>query len=129
MAMYTIRARHGFSEYVLQWMLCCCLIILCNGASRLTTRSDHQTNKGDFENEAIVRLSQVFGIDKLPIHRHHRSPPQYMMDLYQSVAYQDGITKTKSPYGSDVVRSLPDRGNHVYIIFMKLTIHTKVAWQ
>ena len=60
--------------------------------------------------EAIERLSKVFGIDKPPIRIHHRAPPQYMVDLYNSIAYQSGITKHKTPYDADVVRGLPDRG-------------------
>ncbi len=60
--------------------------------------------------EAIARLSQVFRLDKVPVLRHHRSPPQYMVDLYHNVADSDGITKSRSPYGSDVVRGFPDRG-------------------
>ena len=60
--------------------------------------------------EAIERLSQVFRLDKVPVLRHHRSPPQYMVELYNNVADNDGITKNKSPYGSDVVRGFPDRG-------------------
>lgn len=60
--------------------------------------------------EAIERLSQVFRLDKVPVLRHHRSPPQYMVDLYNNVADNDGITKNRSPYGSNVVRGFPDRG-------------------
>ena len=60
--------------------------------------------------EAMERLSKVFRLDKVPVLRHHRSPPQYMVDLYNNVADNDGITKNRSPYGSDVVRGFPDRG-------------------
>ena len=60
--------------------------------------------------EAIERLSQVFRLDKVPVLRHHRSPPQYMVELYNNVADNDGITKNRSPYGSNVVRGFPDRG-------------------
>ncbi len=59
---------------------------------------------------AIQRLSRVFRLDKVPVLRHHRSPPQYMLDLYRNVADSDGITKNRSPYGSNVVRGFPDRG-------------------
>ena len=56
--------------------------------SSSTDSSDTQVTS-----EAIERLSKVFGIDKPPIRIHHRAPPQYMVDLYNSIAYQSGITK------------------------------------
>lgn len=66
--------------------------------------------------EALNRLSRVFRIEKVPAHQlvPHRTPPQYMVDLYGSLAYQNGITKQDTPYGSDVVRGLPDRGEFTY---------------
>ena len=64
-----------------------------------------------FEKEAIERLSRVFGLDQVPANKHHRSPPEYMVNLYHSVAYDSGLTRLKSPYGSNVVRGFPDKGN------------------
>lgn len=69
--------------------------------------------------EAIARLSQVFRLDKVPVLRHHRSPPQYMVDLYHDVADSDGITKSRSPYGSNVVRGFPDRGKKCTFYFRR----------
>jgi len=40
----------------------------------------------------------------------HRTPPEYMVDLYNTIAYNDGISKTAAPYEADVVRGIPDRG-------------------
>ena len=66
------------------------------------------------DTDAVERLSKVFGIEKVPasgrLARHPRSAPEYMVELYQNVAYNDGISKTSSPYEADVVRGMPDRG-------------------
>lgn len=63
-----------------------------------------------YTDEAIQRLSRVFGIEKVPDDANHRSPPEYMVDLYNAVAYSDGITKTAAPYDADVVRGFADKG-------------------
>lgn len=68
----------------------------------------------EFEDEALDRLSKVFGFETLPHETHHRSPPQYMQDLFNSVAYSDGISKSANPYDADVVRGFPDRGEHCF---------------
>lgn len=73
---------------------------------------------GGVENEAVARqLTAVFGIAKVPetgaLHhsmRRHRSPPEYLTDLYRTVAYLDGISRRSSPYDADVVRGIPDKG-------------------
>lgn len=72
--------------------------------------SRQQETRATVQTDAITRLSKVFGIDRVPMHRHHRSPPQYMVELYNTVAYHNGITRIPGPYGSDVVRGFPDRG-------------------
>ena len=61
--------------------------------------------------EAIARLSRVFRIDKIPdTLSRYRTPPEYMTDLYETLAYQNGITKQDTPFKADIVRGLPDRG-------------------
>ena len=93
---------------------CLHVILACLWLSVATSEDDPKTTEGgqDFKRKAIVRLSKVFDIDRLPHRLSHRSPPQYMVDLYKSVADSDGITKHRGPYGSDVVRGLPDRGGY-----------------
>ena len=91
------------------------ILLLCHGISgagpsRETRNTPITESDERFKSEAIARLSRVFGIDRLPVHSHHRTPPQYMVDLYKSVAYSNGITKTASPYDADIVRGFPDRG-------------------
>ena len=80
--------------------------------------------------DALDQLTRVFGVKRVtdyygqrrPPHfdeetaghsvrlRHHRSPPEYMVHLYDTIAYADGISKTAAPYEADVVRGIPDRG-------------------
>jgi hypothetical protein len=62
--------------------------------------------------DALARLSQLFGIKRIPASFRHRTPPEYMSALYQSVAYEDGITKSAAPFDADVVRGFPDRGTY-----------------
>ncbi|XP_074648779.1 bone morphogenetic protein 2-like [Tubulanus polymorphus] len=72
--------------------------------------NENQDNSATKYSEAINRLSQVFEIDKVPsIRRRHKSPPQYMQELFNSIADEDGITRTKSPFDANVVRGFPDR--------------------
>ncbi|XP_046361660.1 bone morphogenetic protein 2-like [Haliotis rufescens] len=59
--------------------------------------------------DAIDRLSKVFGISKIPARIFHRSPPQYMTELYNSITETGGLTTKAGPYNADVVRSFPDK--------------------
>lgn len=65
-----------------------------------------------YPHEAIQRLFKVFGISRVPDHLHHSTPPQYMTDLFRSVAYDDGISKKSAPYNANTVRGFPDRGTY-----------------
>ncbi len=64
----------------------------------------------EYPDDALERLSHLFGIDKLPGPAHHRSPPEYMLNLFDKVAYSDGISKEATPHSADVVRGFPDKG-------------------
>ena len=89
-------------------------IKVVSGAS--LSREDHREDNR-VKSEAIERLSEVFRFRKLPEHTHHRTPPQYMVDLYHAVADTTGITKTSTPFDADVIRGFPDRGNIYYFVF------------
>lgn len=75
-----------------------------------------EAKKRKVSNETFVieRLSNLFGIDKVPVRIFNRSPPQYMLDLYNSITDSGGLLKRDSPYHADVVRSFPDRRKYYY---------------
>ncbi|CAC5409587.1 Bone morphogenetic protein 4,Protein decapentaplegic,Bone morphogenetic protein 6,Bone morphogenetic protein 2-A,Growth/differentiation factor 3,Bone morphogenetic protein 2,Univin,Bone morphogenetic protein 3,Protein DVR-1,Derriere protein,Protein 60A,Bone morphogenetic protein 2-B [Mytilus coruscus] len=82
------------------------------------------------ETYVIERLSNLFGIDKVPVRIFNRSPPQYMLDLYNSITDSGGLLKRDSPYHADVVRSFPDRQwtqqMHFYYNISYLTTEEKI---
>ncbi|GAB6022857.1 hypothetical protein CHUAL_006955 [Chamberlinius hualienensis] len=88
----------------------------------LTSIAEETDNKQ--HEEALERLMKVFGVPSDNLHHpnhvnhnnnHHKhkvhlqTPPQYMLDLYNSIADSSGITKTPNPYNANVIRCLPDR--------------------
>ena len=90
------------------------------GAIHRRRGPSHAPQPAPLSADAIDQLSRVFRIDKIPeVLSRHRTPPEYMTDLYGTLAYQNGITKQDTPFNSDVVRGLPDRG--------KLTVSTKLC--
>jgi len=84
---------------------------------------------------ALQQLTRVFGVESVSDYYHrqysdedgetqqsarhhrvrHRPAPDYMVQLYDTVAYMDGISKTAAPYEADVVRGIPDRGERTYL--------------
>ncbi|NP_001158394.1 anti dorsalizing morphogenetic protein precursor [Saccoglossus kowalevskii] len=61
--------------------------------------------------QAIEQLLEVFGMPNRPqqaMHRH--SPPQFMVELYRSIADDSGITRAPNPYHANIIRSFPDKG-------------------
>ncbi|XP_060089064.1 bone morphogenetic protein 2-like [Heteronotia binoei] len=60
--------------------------------------------------EALKRLLQVFGIMDIPQSPHGiKEPPQYMVDLYNTVAGADGVTKDPDILEGNTVRSFLDK--------------------
>ncbi|EOA95936.1 Bone morphogenetic protein 7, partial [Anas platyrhynchos] len=60
--------------------------------------------------EALKRLLEVFGIeDPPPPPAHFKQPPQYMVDLFNTVANADGVTKNPDILESNTVRSFLDK--------------------
>jgi hypothetical protein len=68
----------------------------------------------DGEPDPLARLSKVFGIKRIPRRIMAGVPPQYMTELYDTVADLHGLTKAPGPYNANTVRSFPDRGRLVY---------------
>ena len=73
--------------------------------------SHSSTNSSQPPNDVLNRLSKVFGISRIPRASVHRSPPQYMKELYAEITDTGGLSRTSGPYNSNVIRSFPDKGN------------------
>ncbi|KAM4605230.1 anti-dorsalizing morphogenic protein [Polymixia lowei] len=58
---------------------------------------------------AMKRLLEVFGMEDPPLTRGHKQPPQYMLDLYNTVADVDGVTKDPDLLEGNTVRSFFDK--------------------
>jgi len=113
---------------------------------RTSNSASDRDGRGVDDAIAMEQLTRVFGVSHLSDYygqrrRHfddddddhtrqsttrygvrHRSPPDYMVQLYDTIAYTDGISKTAAPYEADVVRGIPDRGRHFFHIDVKRTI-------
>ncbi|XP_030631769.1 anti-dorsalizing morphogenic protein [Chanos chanos] len=74
----------------------------------------------EFRSEAIKRLLEVFGMEDAPvtITRGHKQPPQYMLDLYNTVADVDGVTKDPHLLEGNTVRSFFDKLRSEQIEFL-----------
>ncbi|KFP06353.1 Bone morphogenetic protein 2, partial [Calypte anna] len=60
--------------------------------------------------EALKRLLEVFGMeDPPPPPAHSKQPPQYMVDLFNTVANADGVTKNPDVLEGNTVRSFLDK--------------------
>ena len=91
------------------------------------TESTMTSSLGGYTEEALRRLSQVFGIGNVPKLHKRKTAPEYMVELYRSVAFSDGITKRANPYDADVVRGFPDRGKHPSAIGLRR--HLSISWR
>lgn len=89
---------------------------------------DRPPDAPDLTADALDELSRVFGINHVPtseppsrpnhpMPRRRRAPPEYMIELYNAVAYSDGISKTANPYEADVVRGILDKGRYSTISY------------
>lgn len=91
---------------------------------------DYSENRFPMENDseevrlaAIKRLLEVFGMEDPPAFpgRGHKQPPQYMLDLYNTVADVDGVTKNPTLLEGNTVRSFFDKCKFLFrlILFFK----------
>lgn len=73
---------------------------------------------------AIKRLLEVFGMEDPPasLGRGHKQPPQYMLDLYNTVADVDGVTKNPTVLEGNTVRSFFDKCKLLFIPSMMYTV-------
>ncbi|XP_017266397.1 anti-dorsalizing morphogenic protein [Kryptolebias marmoratus] len=75
-------------------------------------RENHFTSEEEPEevrSAAIKRLLEVFGMEDPPAVHGHKQPPQYMLDLYNTVADVDGVTKDPYLLEGNTVRSFFDK--------------------
>ncbi|XP_053507741.1 anti-dorsalizing morphogenic protein [Ictalurus furcatus] len=88
---------------------------------------DYSENRFPVENDseevrsaAIKRLLEVFGMEDPPasLSRGHKQPPQYMLDLYNTVADVDGVTKDPTLLEGNTVRSFFDKLHSQEVEFM-----------
>ncbi|KAJ8011488.1 hypothetical protein DPEC_G00058740 [Dallia pectoralis] len=67
---------------------------------------------------AIKRLLEVFGMEDPPLLRGDKHPPQYMLDLYNTVADVDGVTKDPYLLEGNTVRSFFDKLHSEQVEFL-----------
>ncbi|XP_075466316.1 bone morphogenetic protein 2-like [Ascaphus truei] len=80
---------------------------------------------GEVRSEALKRLLEVFGIEDPPHSLHHvKQPPQYMVDLYNTVADADGVTKDPDLLEGNTVRSFFDKihSDQMHFLFNLSTV-------
>uniref|UniRef100_A0A3B4ALG5 TGF-beta family profile domain-containing protein n=1 Tax=Periophthalmus magnuspinnatus TaxID=409849 RepID=A0A3B4ALG5_9GOBI len=63
----------------------------------------------EMRSAAIKRLLEVFGMEDPPSIHGHKQAPQYMLDLYNTVADVDGVTKDPYLLEGNTVRSFFDK--------------------
>lgn len=60
--------------------------------------------------EALKKLLEVFGMEDPPAPpTHFKQPPQYMVDLFNTVANADGVTKNPDILEGNTVRSFLEK--------------------
>ncbi|XP_055057042.2 bone morphogenetic protein 2 [Misgurnus anguillicaudatus] len=77
----------------------------------LENHSAVENESEEVRTEAIKRLLEVFGMEDPPaaLARGHKQPPQYMLDLYNTIADVNGVTKDPSLLEGNTVRSFFDK--------------------
>ncbi|XP_022059368.1 anti-dorsalizing morphogenic protein [Acanthochromis polyacanthus] len=75
----------------------------------LENRFASENKSQEVRSAAIKRLLEVFGMDDPPAIHGHKQPPQYMLDLYNTVADVDGVTKDPYLLEGNTVRSFFDK--------------------
>lgn len=88
--------------------------VVCAAAARpslnyLENRFTLENESEEVRSAAIKRLLEVFGMEDPPAIHGHKQPPQYMLDLYNTVADVDGVTKDPYLLEGNTVRSFFDK--------------------
>ncbi|XP_006640042.2 anti-dorsalizing morphogenic protein [Lepisosteus oculatus] len=103
-------------------LVLCALASGCWGRPTLGYLDNGFAEENDSEevrSEALKRLLEVFGMGDAPHARGlHKQPPQYMLDLYNTIADADGVTKYPDLLEGNTVRSFFDKLHSEQIQFM-----------
>ncbi|XP_006025819.1 bone morphogenetic protein 2-like [Alligator sinensis] len=106
---------------MLRVLLLLLLLIRKQGCSPRPHRVLPEEDAGDRRAEAIKRLLELFGLEDPPRSPHHfKQPPQYMVDLYNTVADADGVTKNPDILEGNTVRSFLDKihSDNMHFLFI-----------
>ncbi|KAI4486225.1 hypothetical protein M0802_012464 [Mischocyttarus mexicanus] len=80
----------------------------------LSFSKPNEENEGGSEKkreDELEKLKKIFGIrGKGDKSVHHKVPPQFMMELYNTIADDSGVTRGRNPYNAKVVRSFIEKG-------------------
>lgn len=83
--------------------------LVCAAAARPSLHFTAENESKEVRSAAIKRLLEVFGMEDPPAIHGHKQPPQYMLDLYNTVADVDGVTKDPYLLEGNTVRSFFDK--------------------
>ncbi|XP_028049124.2 bone morphogenetic protein 4 isoform X2 [Monomorium pharaonis] len=80
------------------------------GLSWPFVQSTNENNLAPRREEALQKIQETLGIRSQNEDLAHRKvPPQFMMELYNTIADPSGITRGRNPYNARVVRSFVER--------------------
>jgi len=92
--------------------------LVCSSSGRPSNYLENHFETESVRSAAIKRLLEVFGMDDPPHARGHKQAPQYMLDLYNTVADVDGMTKDPDLLEGNTVRSFFDKCKFNAPLFM-----------
>ncbi|XP_060941148.1 anti-dorsalizing morphogenic protein [Limanda limanda] len=89
--------------------LACTVVAARPSLSYLENHFTAEEETEEVRSAAIKRLLEVFGMEDPPAIHGHKQAPQYMLDLYNTVADVDGVTKDPYLLEGNTVRSFFDK--------------------
>lgn len=101
--------------FVISFATLVCAAVARPSLSYLENRFTVENESEEVRSAAIKRLLEVFGMEDPPAIHGHKQPPQYMLDLYNTVADVDGVTKDPYLLEGNTVRSFFDKRKIVLV--------------
>lgn len=92
-----------------------CTILARPSLNYLENHFTGEDESNEVRSAAIKRLLEVFGMEDPPAIHGHKQAPQYMLDLYNTVADVDGVTKDPYLLEGNTVRSFFDRCKTLFV--------------